>query len=432
MNLKRDTDFNDGAGNKGENMADQRNESKGRGNPGRAPRRSDGSGYRPKSNTNRASNSGSTAGSGGAKPTGEYSARRSTGAKPTGEYSASRSTGAKPTGEYSSRRSTGAKPTGEYSARRSTGAKPTGEYSASRSTVRPSASSSPRRSGSDYKRPFDKAGSFSRKTDPVVTDKTPETGDAVPDDRLEGRNPVMEALRADRTINKIWVAATDGTHFDPALGRIVKMARDKNIPMVEVTRTILDKMSVTRIHQGVIAQIASHDYVDIDEFVEQVFEKKKAPFFLMLDSLKDSYNFGSILRIADAAGVDGVIIPKHRSIGLDATVAKASSGAIEYVPVARVTNLSRTIDDLKKRGFWIYGTDASAETSYDEAKFDGPILLIIGSEGEGVHETIIEKCDVTVSVPMEGHVNSLNAAVAAGIVVFEARRQRKKNDAIND
>lgn len=274
----------------------------------------------------------------------------------------------------------------------------------------------------------------SRRSEPFAVrtaaplEKNPEAEGASPDDRLEGRNPVIEALRAGRTVNKIWVASAEGSRMDPTIGRIIAMARNQGIPLVEVPRTVLDKMSSTRIHQGVIAQIASHDYVEIDELIEQATQKDGDPFLVMLDSLKDSYNLGSVLRIADAAGVDGIIIPRHRSIGLDATVAKASSGAIEYIPVARVTNLSRTIDDLKKKGFWIFGTDASAETTYDQAKYDGPILIIIGSEGEGVHDNVLEKCDVTVSVPMDGKVNSLNAAVAAGIIVFEARRQRAIRD----
>ncbi|MBN1891241.1 MAG: 23S rRNA (guanosine(2251)-2'-O)-methyltransferase RlmB [Clostridiales bacterium] len=252
-----------------------------------------------------------------------------------------------------------------------------------------------------------------------------ETESAPSTDRLEGRNPVIEALRAGRTINKLWVSVPEGSRIDPTLGRIIAMAKETRIPLVEVSRTVLDKMSTTHIHQGVIAQIASHDYVDIDELIEQVSRKDGDPFLLMLDSLKDSYNLGSVLRIADAAGVDGVIIPRHRSIGLDAAVAKASSGAIEYVPVARVTNLSRTIDDLKKAGFWVFGTDASAQTTYDKANYSGPLLLIIGSEGGGIHSNILSKCDVTIRIPMEGNVNSLNAAVAAGIAVFEAIRQRK-------
>lgn len=252
-----------------------------------------------------------------------------------------------------------------------------------------------------------------------------EPESAPPKDRLEGRNPVLEALRAGRTINKLWVAVPEGSRIDPTLGRIVAMAKEKRIPLVEVTRTVLDKMSETNIHQGVIAQIASHDYMDIEALIEQVSQKEGDPFLIMLDSLKDSYNLGSVLRIADAAGVGGVIIPRHRSVGLDAAVAKASSGAIEYVPVARVTNLSRTIDDLKKAGFWVFGTDASAQTNYDQADYSGPLLLIIGSEGGGIHSNIISKCDVTIRIPMEGKVNSLNAAVATGIAVFEAKRQRK-------
>ena len=288
-----------------------------------------------------------------------------------------------------------------------------------------------RRTGSSGGRTFGQGAP--RRFEPVAravdaVSKDAETDEVRPDDRLEGRNPVLEALRAGRTINKIWVAAADGSRLDPTIGRIIAMARERGIPLVEVPRTAMDKMSSTRLHQGVIAQIASHEYVEFDELVDRVTQKKADPFFMMLDSLKDAYNLGSILRIADAAGVDGIIIPRHRSIGLDATVAKASSGAIEYVPVARVTNLVRTIEDLKKKGFWIFGTDASAEITYDRAKFEGPILLIIGSEGEGVHSNVLEKCDVTVSVPMDGNVNSLNAAIAAGIIVFEARRQRRNKE----
>ncbi|MBN1775008.1 MAG: 23S rRNA (guanosine(2251)-2'-O)-methyltransferase RlmB [Clostridiales bacterium] len=293
----------------------------------------------------------------------------------------------------------------------------------------PSVTPAGRRPGPGGGRPFSQTST--RGSEPfaareiVPQERNPQAEDAAPDDRLEGRNPIMEALRAGRTFNKIWVASSDGSRLDPTIGRIIAMARDQGIPLVEVPRTVLDKMSSTRIHQGVIAQIASHDYIEIDEMIEQATKKEGDPFLVMLDSLKDSYNLGSVLRIADAAGVDGIIIPRHRSIGLDATVAKTSSGAIEYVPVARVTNLSRTIDDLKKKGFWVFGTDASAEMPYDKANYGGPLLLIIGSEGEGVHENILSKCDVTVSVPMEGHVNSLNAAVAAGVIVFEAKRQRK-------
>ena len=244
------------------------------------------------------------------------------------------------------------------------------------------------------------------------------------DDRLEGRNPVLEALRAGRTINKLWVVKPEGGRIDPTMARIVTMARDKGVYYTEVPRITLDQMSETHNHQGVIAQCASHDYMEIEEIIRLAAEKGEAPFLLMLDELKDAYNLGSILRIADAAGVHGVIIPKHRSIGLDSMVAKASAGAIEYVPVARVTNLSQTITSLKEQGFWVAGTDAEGTVPYDKADYKGPLLIVIGSEGEGMAKNIREKCDFLLSIPMSGHVNSLNAAVAAGIVVFTAKRLR--------
>jgi len=243
-------------------------------------------------------------------------------------------------------------------------------------------------------------------------------------DRLEGRNPVLEALRAGRTMNKLWVAKLDGGRVDPIVARIVAMARERNVLILEVPRITLDQMSETHNHQGVIAQVASHDYEDLDQIILRAREKGEAPFLLLLDELTHAYILGSILRIADAAGVHGVIIPKHRSIGLDSLVAKASAGAIEYVPVARVTNLSQTISALKEDGFWVAGTDAEGTISYDKADLKGSLLIVIGSEGEGMNKNIKEKCDFLLSIPMSGNVNSLNAAVAAGIVVFEAQRQR--------
>jgi 23S rRNA (guanosine2251-2'-O)-methyltransferase len=248
------------------------------------------------------------------------------------------------------------------------------------------------------------------------------------DDRIEGRNPVLEAMRAGRTINKLFVAKrTDNARPDPTLARIINMAKDLRIPIMEVPKINLDDMSQTHNHQGVIAQAASHEYVEIDDMLKIAEEKGEAPLLLILDELKDAYNLGSILRIADAAGVTGVIIPQHRSIGLDSMVAKASAGAIEYVPVARVTNLSRTILELKEKGFWIAGTDAEGTNQYFDDVWSGPMAIVIGSEGEGMNKNIREKCDFLLSIPMAGSVNSLNAAVAAGIVVFEAVRQRRKD-----
>ncbi len=243
-------------------------------------------------------------------------------------------------------------------------------------------------------------------------------------DQLEGRNPVLEALKAGRTVNKLWLLKSDSGAYDPTIKYIISLAREKNIPIAEVPKAALEQMAITRNHQGIIAQIAAHDYVEIDDILSLARDRGEAPFLLMLDELKDAYNLGSILRIADCAGVHGVIIPKHRSVGLDSQVARASAGAIEHVPVARVTNLSSTILELKKEGFWVAGTDAEGRTAYYSADLKGPLLIVIGSEGEGISKNIKDKCDFLLSIPMQGKVNSLNAAVATGIVVFEAKRQR--------
>ena len=245
-------------------------------------------------------------------------------------------------------------------------------------------------------------------------------------DRLEGKNPVLEAFRAGRTINKLWVVAQDTKKQDPIISKIISMAKMAQTPVLEVPKTTLDRMASTNAHQGVIAQTASHEYVEVDAIIEAAKEKGEEPLIIALDGLKDSYNLGSVLRISDAAGVHGVIIPKHRSIGLDAMVAKASAGAIEHVPVARVNNLSRTLIELKEQGFWVYGADAEGQTTYDKADYKGSAVIVIGSEGEGISANISDKCDILVTIPMSGEVNSLNAAVATGIIVFEAQKNRRK------
>ncbi len=246
-----------------------------------------------------------------------------------------------------------------------------------------------------------------------------------PSDRLEGRHPIQEAIRAGRTINKLWVLKREGRP-DPAISRLITMARDAGAVLVEVDRKALDGMSTTHSHQGVIAQVASHDYASLDDLLMQIKARGESPFLLILAELKESYNLGSILRIADAAGVHGVIIPVRRSVGLDAAVAKSSAGAIEHVPVCRVNNLAQTIEQLKDQGFWIAGTDAEGTTDYHDANWQGPIGILIGSEGEGLSPSMRRHCDFLVSIPMHGQVNSLNAAVAAGIVTFEAAASRSK------
>lgn len=243
-------------------------------------------------------------------------------------------------------------------------------------------------------------------------------------DRLEGKNPILEALKAGRTINKLWIQKHEKKAADPTTSKIVFMAKQTGAVIVEVDKRVLDQMSLTHGHQGVIAHVAMHDYVEIEDILAIAESKNEDPFIIILDELKESYNLGSILRIADAANVHGVIIPKHRSVGLDANVAKASAGAMEYVPVAKVVNIAQTIESLKKEGFWIVGAAGEGNMTYDKVDYKGKIAVVIGSEGEGIGELIKKKCDFLVNIPMRGKVNSLNAAVAAGIIILEASRQR--------
>lgn len=246
-------------------------------------------------------------------------------------------------------------------------------------------------------------------------------------DILEGRNPVCEALRTGRQINKLWVASPpEGKRYDPMTYKIMQEARAGGAVVIETDRKTLDKISVTHGHQGIIAKVAAHNYSSLEDILVIANERCEAPFVLILDGLKDSYNLGSILRVADAAGVHGVFIPRHRSVGLDAAVAKASSGAIEHIPVAKVTNLSNLIDELKDKGFWIYSTHQDADKMYNEIDYSGPAAIVIGSEGEGISSGILKKSDFMIKIPMKGKVNSLNAAVAAGIVVFEAANSRSR------
>ncbi|MBP7402913.1 MAG: 23S rRNA (guanosine(2251)-2'-O)-methyltransferase RlmB [Clostridia bacterium] len=247
----------------------------------------------------------------------------------------------------------------------------------------------------------------------------------MPEGWIEGRNPVQEALRAGRTINKVWILKPKGKRLDPILSRLAAQAREAGAVVMEVERDALDRMAFSKGHQGVIAQAAAHSYSEWQDFVAAAREKGEEPLVLVLDELKDPYNLGSILRIADAAGVHGVVIPERNSVGLDALTAKASAGAIEHVPVARVVNVVATLEAMKKDGFWITGTAAEAETLYDAADYNGPTALVVGSEGEGLGRLVREHCDFLVGIPMLGKVNSLNVAVATGIVVFEAVRRRR-------
>ncbi|ABO48745.1 RNA methyltransferase, TrmH family, group 3 [Desulforamulus reducens MI-1] len=239
---------------------------------------------------------------------------------------------------------------------------------------------------------------------------------------IAGRNPVREALRAGRPINKVVMAKGAGTG---PLAEIVKLAKQNNIPLQMVERSHLDKMNPGVPHQGVIAYAAAKQYVELEELLEIARAKGQDPFIIMLDEINDPHNLGAIMRTADAAGAHGVIIPQRRSVALTSTVAKASAGAVEYVPVARVTNLDQTIRQLKDEGLWVVGADMDGSEIYWDAKLTGPLLLVIGGEGKGLGRLIKERCDMLVRLPMAGRVGSLNASVAAALLVYEVVRQRR-------
>ncbi len=238
---------------------------------------------------------------------------------------------------------------------------------------------------------------------------------------IEGRNPVLEALKSGREIEKIIIAK--GTK-EGSINKIVGMARDKNIMIQNVDRSRLDAMSDTNSHQGVIAIAASYSYKTVEDILELAKEKGEAPFIIVLDEIEDPHNLGAIIRSAECAGAHGVIIPKRRSVGITAVVAKTSAGAIEYLPVAKVTNISATIEMLKKENIWVYGADVEGEHYYYEKDLRGPIALVIGNEGKGMSRIVKEKCDFLIKIPVLGNVSSLNASVAASILAYDVVRQR--------
>ncbi|MDU0206190.1 23S rRNA (guanosine(2251)-2'-O)-methyltransferase RlmB [Paenibacillus sp. MAH-36] len=241
---------------------------------------------------------------------------------------------------------------------------------------------------------------------------------------IGGKHSVMEAIRAGRTINKIWIAENAQKQF---AGPIVAEAKNLGILVQFTDKRKLDQMVEGLQHQGVIAQVAAYEYVEVEDILAIAKALGQDPFILILDEIEDPHNLGSILRTADCTGVHGVIIPKRRSVGLTATVSKTSAGAVEYVPVARVTNISQTIEQLKEQGVWVAGTDVTAAQDVYKANFSMPIALVIGNEGKGVGRLIKERCDFLVKLPMAGHVNSLNASVAAGVLMYEVVRQRNKS-----
>ena len=245
--------------------------------------------------------------------------------------------------------------------------------------------------------------------------------DSPADGIIEGRNAVVEALRAGETIDKIYILK--GEH-DKTLGHIASKARAAGIVVVDADRRKLDGMSRTHAHQGVIALAAVRQYVSVDEILQIAEDKGEKPFIIVCDEITDHHNLGAIIRTAECAGAHGVIIPKRRSAGLTAVVAKTSAGAVAHVPVARVPNIPSLLKDLKKRGVWVFGAAAGGTTSLYEADLKGAAAIVIGSEGDGMTRLAEENCDFLVSIPMRGKLNSLNASAAAAILMYEAVRQR--------
>ncbi len=240
-------------------------------------------------------------------------------------------------------------------------------------------------------------------------------------DVIAGRNPVSEAVRSSRPIDKILVARGEKSG---AIVGILAKAKEKQIPVKEVDRAKLDFLSGQQTHQGIIALAAAKEYSTVEEILEYADSRGEAPFIVILDELEDPHNLGAIIRTAECVGAHGVIVPKRRSASLSYTVAKASAGAVEYMRVARVTNISKLIDGLKERGVWIYGADMDGE-DYQSCDMSGACAIVIGNEGKGISRLVREKCDVIVSLPMRGKINSLNASVAAGILMYHALKGRE-------
>ena len=241
------------------------------------------------------------------------------------------------------------------------------------------------------------------------------------DDVIVGRNPVSEAIRSSRTIDRILIAR--GAKTGTIVG-ILEKAKEKQIPIKEVDSKKLDFLAGNENHQGIVAISAVKEYSSVEDIFALAEQRQEKPFIVVLDEVEDPHNLGAIIRTAECTGVHGIIIPKRRSATLSFAVGKASAGAVEYVPVARVTNIANTIDELKERGLWVFGADMNG-TDYTQCDFDGAVALVIGNEGKGIGRLVREKCDQIVSLPMKGKINSLNASVAAGVLMYAVSSKRK-------
>lgn len=272
----------------------------------------------------------------------------------------------------------------------------------------------------DFKGREKKADTF--KTQEKKQQEKPQSAqEELSGEMIAGKNPVLEALRAGREINKLWIA--EGVK-KTGVQELMDLAKEQGVLVQFVPKQKVDKLAEN--HQGIVASVAAYDYAELDDLFNAAKAKKEDPFFLILDELEDPHNLGSIMRTADAIGAHGIIIPKRRAVGLTAVVAKASTGAIEHVPVVRVTNLAQTVDELKDRGVWIAGTDAKGSADYRKMDATLPLALIIGSEGKGMSRLLKDKCDFLYHLPMVGHVTSLNASVAAALLMYEVYRKRQE------
>lgn len=235
-----------------------------------------------------------------------------------------------------------------------------------------------------------------------------------------GRNPVIEALKSGRSIDKLLVAKG----AEGSIKKIIGMAKEQGVPVTYAEKTALDRQSGGGVHQGVIAQVPSYEYAEVEDILARAEASGEPPFIIILDNLEDPHNLGAIIRTAEAAGAHGIIIPKRKAVGITEVAAKASAGAVEYMPVAKVPNVAQAIDALKEKGVWVAACDMG-DKPYYETDLRGSIALVIGSEGSGISRLVREKCDFTASIPMLGHITSLNASNAAAILIYEIRRQRK-------
>ena len=270
-------------------------------------------------------------------------------------------------------------------------------------------------------RKFEKEAPRHKRPQAETEPKRREEPRELPDDVLVGRNAVTEALKSGRGINKLWSASGDR---EGSVAEIAALAKERGIVVQYVERAKIEALAGGHRHQGVLAYVAPVPYAELEDILKAAEAKGEAPFLVLLDELEDPHNLGALLRTADATGVHGILIPKRRSVSLNATVAKTSAGAVEYVPVARIGNIAQTLKKLKEKGFWVAGADMDGEKADYEADLTGPLVLVVGSEGKGMSRLTKEACDFIVRMPMVGRINSLNASVAGSILMYESMRQR--------